>query len=89
MIFIRNKTLDNKIKHLEELTEKCSSLIETITQYHNNGKVLVLEDMTEALFEKLQDLAKDDRTIIIFSKDGHRIEIHEKDGSLAKKKVYF
>lgn len=89
MIILTNKQLEEKLHRLEQLLDQNTKLIETIQQYHNNGKVLLLEDMTEVLVSKLQSLANDDKTIVIYSKDGHRIEIREKDTNLQKRKNYF
>ena len=77
MIFT-NKQLDEKIKELERLVNESKSLIETINTYHANGKVLLLEDLTEVVVSKLQSLCNDDNVIILHSKDGHRIEIAKK-----------
>lgn len=73
-----NKQLDQKIKELESLIDESKQLIETIKTYHNNGKVLLLEDLNEVVVSKLQSLAQDDKVIVIFTKDGKRIEIHKK-----------
>lgn len=86
-----NKKLENKIKELESLIKESKQLIETIKTYHNNGKVLLLEDLNEVVVSKLQSLCHDDNVIILYSKDGHRIEISKRrtDTLAHKKKVLF
>lgn len=90
-MLLTNKKLENKIKELEQLIDESKSLIETIKAYHNNGKVLLLEDLNEIVVSKLQSLCNDDNVIILFTKDGHRIEIMKKttDNLHTKKKVLF
>lgn len=82
----RNKELLEQKKELAHLQQNCITLLERIDDAHRNGKVLLLEDMTESLVNQLIALARDDKTIILYSKDGHRIEIHEKDESQPKRK---
>lgn len=86
-----NKMIDAKIVELNSLLDDCKTMIETIKTYHNNGKVLLLEDLNEVVISKLQSLCNDDNVIILYSKDGHRIEITKKqtDTLHTKKKVLF
>lgn len=90
-MLLTNKNLDNKIKELEQLIDESKSLIETIKAYHNNGACLLLEDLNEVVVSKLQSLCNDDNVIVIFTKDGKRIEVHKKaaDTLHSKKKVLF
>lgn len=86
-----NKKLENKIKELESLVSESKSLIETIKAYHSNGACLLLEDMNEVVISKLQSLCNDDNVIVLFTKDGKRVEIMKKqtDTLHTKKKVLF
>ena len=90
-MLLTNKNLDNKIKELTQLIDESKSLIETIKAYHNNGACLLLEDLNEVVISKLQSLCNDDNVIVLYSKDGKRVEIYKKstDTLHTKKKVLF
>lgn len=74
---------------LQSYTVNCTELLKRIDDAHRNGKVLLLEDLTENLVTQLMSLSRDDRTIVLFSKDGHRIEIREKQEEVKKRKNLF
>lgn len=86
----KNKELLQKIeqkqKELLHLQNQCITLLERIDDAHRNGKIVLLEDLDENVINKFMDLARDDRTIIFFSKNGNRIEIHEKEEEKLKKR---
>ena len=48
--------------------------MKTIDSYRNQGAILLLEDLNEELIKKLQSLVEDS-IIVIFCKDGTRVEI--------------
>ena len=58
----------------KKLIKKLDSLKKTIEAYQKQSAVLLLEDLDEDLIKKLQSFTEDN-VIIIFTKDGQRIEI--------------
>lgn len=83
------KKLQKMIDELKSYYVSCDNLLKRVDDAHRNGKVLLLEDITENVVSQLMALARDDRTIVIFSKDGHRVEIHEKVDAPKKRKNLF
>lgn len=58
----------------KKLIKKLDSLKKTIDAYQKQGALLLLEDLDEDLIKKLQSLTEDN-IIVIFTKDGQRMEI--------------
>ena len=58
----------------KNLFNKLDSLKKTIDAYEKQGALLLLEDLDEDLIKKLQSFTEDN-VIIIFCKDGTRVEI--------------
>lgn len=58
----------------KKISKKLDSLKKTIDAYHKQGALLLLEDLDEDLIKKLQSFTEDN-IIIIFCKDGTRVEI--------------
>lgn len=83
------KKLQKMIEDLKSYYVSVDNLVKRVDDAHRNGKVLLLEDITENVVSQLMALARDDRTIVIFSKDGHRVEIHEKVDAPKKRKNLF
>lgn len=77
------------LTELQSYTVACTDLMKRVDDAHRNGKVLLLEDLTENVVNQLIALARDDKTIVLFSKDGHRIEIKEKQEEVKKRKNLF
>lgn len=66
--------LENSTKEAKALNKDLKALKKTIDAYHKQGAVLLLEDLDEDLIKKLQSFTEDN-VIIIFCKDGTRMEI--------------
>lgn len=66
--------LENSVKEAKALNKDLKALKKTIDAYHNQGAILLLEDLDEDLIKKLQSFTEDN-VIIIFCKDGTRMEI--------------
>ena len=81
--------IEQQKKELAHLQQQCIALLDRIDSAHRNGKVLLLEDLDEVVVNQLMELARDDRTIILFTRDGKRIEIHEKEEKITKRKSLF
>lgn len=60
----------------KKLIKKLDSLKKTIDAYQKQGALLLLEDLDEDLIKKLQSLTEDN-IIVIFCKDGTRMEIRK------------
>lgn len=58
----------------KKIIKKLESLKKTIDAYQKQGALLLLEDLDEDLIKKLQSLTEDN-IIVIFTKDGQRMEI--------------
>lgn len=68
------KLLKESISEAKKLHKDITNLKNTIEAYHRQGALLLLEDLDIDLVKKLQSLT-DDNIIVIFSKDGTRMEI--------------
>ena len=66
--------LENSVKEAKALNKDLKALKKTIDAYHKQGAILLLEDLDEDLIKKLQSFTEDN-VIIIFCKDGTRMEI--------------
>lgn len=66
--------IDLTNKEAKKVAKELDGLKKTIEAYRRQGAVLLLEDLDEGLLKKLQSLAED-KVIVIFCKDGTRIEI--------------
>lgn len=66
--------LQDSVKEAKALNKDLKALKKTIDAYHKQGAVLLLEDLDEDLVKKLQSFTEDN-VIIIFTKDGQRMEI--------------
>ena len=66
--------LGNSVKEAKALNKDLKALKKTIDAYHKQGAILLLEDLDEDLIKKLQSFTEDN-VIIIFCKDGTRMEI--------------
>lgn len=66
--------LQDSIKEAKALNKDLKALKKTIDAYQKQGAVLLLEDLDEDLIKKLQSVTEDN-VIIIFTKDGQRMEI--------------
>lgn len=62
------------IKEAKTINKDMKALKKTIDAYHKQGALLLLEDLDEDLVKKLQSLTEDN-VIVIFCKDGTRMEI--------------
>lgn len=80
------KKLQKMIDELRSYYVSVENLVKRADDSYRNGRVLLLEDLTENVVSRLVEFAQDDRTIILFSKDGHKIEIHEKEELQPKKR---
>lgn len=68
------KLLKDSISEAKKLHKDIANLKNTIEAYHRQGAILLLEDLDIDLVKKLQSLT-DDNIIVIFGKDGTRMEI--------------
>lgn len=66
--------LESSIKEAKTINKEMKALKKTIDAYHKQGALLLLEDLDEDLIKKLQSFTEDN-VIIIFCKDGTRMEI--------------
>ena len=66
--------LEGSIKEAKALDKDLKALKKTIDAYKKQGAILLLEDLDEDLIKKLQSFTEDN-VIIIFCKDGTRMEI--------------
>lgn len=66
--------LNTENKLSAKLQKQNKDLLKTIDSYRNQGAILLLEDLNEELIKKLQSLVEDN-IIVIFCKDGTRVEI--------------
>ena len=77
----KEKTLlESSVKEAKALHKDLSALKKTIDAYHKQGAILLLEDLDEDLIKKLQSFT-DDNVIIIFCKDGTRMEIKSNEAN--------
>ena len=75
--------LENSTKEAKALNKDLKALKKTIDAYHKQGAVLLLEDLDEDLIKKLQSFTEDN-VIIIFCKDGTRMEIKSNETNYKK-----
>lgn len=79
-MFVKYKQRKVDLQKATEDVEKATKLLEglknTISAYQRQGAVLLLEDLDEGLIKKLQSLTED-KIVIIFCKDGTRVEIKD------------
>lgn len=75
--------LESSIKEAKALNKDLKALKKTIDAYHKQGAVLLLEDLDEDLIKKLQSFTEDN-VIIIFCKDGTRMEIKSNETNYKK-----
>lgn len=66
--------LEGSVKEAKALSKDLKALKKTIDAYKKQGAILLLEDLDEDLIKKLQSFTEDN-VIIIFCKDGTRMEI--------------
>lgn len=66
--------LQNAVEEAKKIYKKLDGLKKTIDAYSKQGSLLLLEDLNEDLVKKLQSLTEDN-VIVIFTKDGTRMEI--------------
>lgn len=93
---LRKKKDIEYIRRLEQLVleakdwhNRIDALLRRIDLEYANGRVLLLEDLTDNVVNRLMELARDDRTIVLHSKDGHVIEITDKLEAPKKRKNLF
>lgn len=67
----------------KKICKKLDSLKKTIDAYQKQGALLLLEDLDEDLIKKLQSLTEDN-IIVIFCKDGTRMEIKSESTNYKK-----
>lgn len=72
--------LESSVKEAKALHKDLSALKKTIDAYHKQGAILLLEDLDEDLIKKLQSFTEDN-VIIIFCKDGTRMEIKSNEAN--------
>jgi hypothetical protein len=72
--------LQDSIKEAKALDKDLKALKKTIEAYHKQGAVLLLEDLDEDLIKKLQSVTEDN-VIVIFTKDGTRVEIKSNEAN--------
>lgn len=75
--------LEAYIKEAKALNKDSKALKKTIDAYHKQGALLLLEDLDEDLIKKLQSFTEDN-VIIIFCKDGTRMEIKSNETNYKK-----
>ena len=80
----REKVLvQDATEEAKKVYKKLDSLKKTIDAYQKQGAILLLEDLDEDLIKKLQSLTEDN-IIIIFCKDGTRMEIKSESNNYKK-----
>ena len=72
--------LDTANTAAAKLQKQNKDLLKTIDAYKKQGAFLLLEDLDEDLIKKLQSLVED-RVIVIFCKDGTRVEIKSNEAN--------
>ena len=72
--------LDTENRLATKLQKQNKDLLKTIDAYKKQGAFLLLEDLDEDLIKKLQSLVED-RVIVIFCKDGTRVEIKSNEAN--------
>lgn len=71
--------LAKEVNAANRLARENKQLLSKIEMAEKKGGVLLLNDINTELIEKLQSLTPDDNVVIIFTPDGGRIEIKNKD----------
>ncbi len=72
--------LQDSIKEAKRLEKENKDLLKTVDAYKKQGALLLLEDLDEDLIKKLQSLVED-KVIVIFCKDGTRVEIKSNEAN--------
>ena len=72
--------LDTENRLATKLQKQNKDLLKTVDAYKKQGAFLLLEDLDEDLIKKLQSLVED-RVIVIFCKDGTRVEIKSNEAN--------
>lgn len=72
--------LESSIKEAKTINKEIKALKKTIDAYHKQGALLLLEDLDEDLIKKLQSFTEDN-VIVIFTKDGQRMEIKSNEAN--------
>jgi ribosomal protein L7Ae-like RNA K-turn-binding protein len=75
--------LNTENKLSTKLQKQNKDLLKTIDSYRKQGAVLLFEDLNEELIKKLQSFTEDN-IIVIFCKDGTRIEIKSNEVNYKK-----
>lgn len=75
--------LDAENKLSAKLQKQNKDLLKTVDTYKKQGSFLLLEDLDEDLIKKLQSLVED-KVIVIFCKDGTRVEIKANETNYKK-----
>jgi hypothetical protein len=71
--------LVKEVNAANRLAKENKQLLSKIEMAEKKGGVLLLNDINTELIEKLQSLTPDDNIVLIFTPDGGRIEIKNKD----------
>lgn len=71
------------VEEAKKVYKKLDSLKKTIDAYQKQGAILLLEDLDEDLIKKLQSFTEDN-VIVIFCKDGTRMEIKSESTNYKK-----
>lgn len=72
--------LDTENRLAAKLQKQNKDLLKTVDAYKKQGALLLLEDLDEDLIKKLQSLVED-KVIVIFCKDGTRVEIKSNEAN--------
>lgn len=67
----------------KKIIKKLDALKKTVDAYQKQGAILLLEDLDEDLMKKLQSLTEDN-IIVIFCKDGTRMEVKSESTNYKK-----
>ncbi len=75
--------LHTENKLADKLQKQNKDLLKTVDAYKKQGAFLLLEDLDEELVKKLQSFTEDN-VIVIFCKDGTRVEIKSNEVNYKK-----
>lgn len=75
--------LNTENKLSTKLQKQNNDLLKTVDTYRKQGAFLLLEDLDEELIKKLQSFTEDN-VIVIFCKDGTRMEIRSNETKYIK-----
>lgn len=75
--------LDAENRLSTKLQKQNKDLLKTVDAYRKQGAFLLLEDLDEDLIKKLQSFTEDN-VIVIFCKDGTRLEIRSNETKYIK-----